>query len=107
ESSGATGVFGRDESNLAQNPERAERDILQIPDGRGHHVEDAGHWRPGELYQMYSAEPLPHFVDEYLAYLYEVHPTMATFDGVHVHDDLLEDFTRRSIDAQVRDLSAF
>ena len=24
---------------------------------------------------MYSAEPLPHFVDEYLAYLHEVHPT--------------------------------
>ena len=41
---------------------------------------------------MYSAEPLPHFVDEYLSYLYEVHPTSATFDGVHVHDDLLEDF---------------
>ena len=43
---------------------------------------------------MYSAEPLPHFVDEYLAYLYEVHPTNATFDGVHVHDDLLEDLRR-------------
>jgi len=39
---------------------------------------------------MYSAEPLPHFVDEYLSYLYEVHPTNATFDGVHLHDDLLE-----------------
>jgi len=56
---------------------------------------------------MYSAEPLPHFVDEYLAYLYEVHPTMATFDGVHVHDDLLEDFGRRAIDAQVRELGGF
>ena len=32
---------------------------------------------------MYSAEPLPHFVDEYLAYLYEINPTPATFDGVH------------------------
>ena len=41
---------------------------------------------------MYSAEPLPHFVDEYLAYLYEAHPTNAAFDGVHLHDDLLEDF---------------
>ena len=39
---------------------------------------------------MYSAEPLPHFVDEYLSYLYEVHPTNATFDGVHLHDDLLD-----------------
>src|SRR5918998_234856 len=56
---------------------------------------------------MYSAEPLPHFVDEYLAYLYEVHPTNATFDGVHLHDDLLEDLSRQAIDAQVRDLGGF
>jgi uncharacterized protein (DUF885 family) len=56
---------------------------------------------------MYSAEPLPHFVDEYLTYLYEVHPTMATFDGVHVHDDLLEDFGRQAIDAQIRSLGGF
>ena len=56
---------------------------------------------------MYSAEPLPHFVDEYLAYLHEVHPTNATFDGVHLHDDLLEDLSRRAIDGQVRDLGAF
>jgi uncharacterized protein (DUF885 family) len=53
---------------------------------------------------MYSAEPLPHFVDEYLAYLHEVHPTTATFDGVHIHDDLLEDLSRQAIDGQVRDL---
>src|SRR5687768_17156888 len=56
---------------------------------------------------MYSAEPLPHFVDEYLAYLHEVHPTNATFDGVHVHDDLLEDLSRQAIDRQVRDLGGF
>src|SRR5688572_19621282 len=56
---------------------------------------------------MYSAEPLPHFVDEYLSYLYEVHPTNATFDGVHLHDDLLEDLGRPAIDAQVRELGAF
>ena len=56
---------------------------------------------------MYSAEPLPHFVDEYLAYLYEINPTTATFDGVHVHDDLLEDFSRTAIDAQVRTLGGF
>ena len=56
---------------------------------------------------MYSAEPLPHFVDEYLAYLYEVQPTNATFDGVHVHDDLLEDFSRQAIDAQIRALGGF
>ena len=56
---------------------------------------------------MYSAEPLPHFVDEYLAWLHETHPTNATFDGVHLHDDLLEDFSRATIDARVRDLGAF
>ena len=41
------------------------------------------------------------------AYLYEVHPTNATFDGVHLHDDLLEDLGRPAIDAQVRELGAF
>jgi uncharacterized protein (DUF885 family) len=56
---------------------------------------------------MYSAEPLPHFVDEYLSYLYEVHPTNATFDGVHLHDDLLEDLGRHAIDGQIRELGAF
>src|SRR5690242_15123571 len=56
---------------------------------------------------MYSAEPLPHFVDEYLSYLYEVHPTTATFVGVHLHDDLLEDWSRQAIDLQVRDLGGF
>jgi uncharacterized protein (DUF885 family) len=56
---------------------------------------------------MYSAEPLPHFVDEYLAYLYEAHPTNAAFDGVHLHDDLLEDFGRQAIEAQIRALGGF
>jgi uncharacterized protein (DUF885 family) len=56
---------------------------------------------------MYSAEPLPHFVDEYLAWLHEAHPTNATFDGVHLHDDLLEDLSRTAIDSQIRDLGAF
>ncbi len=56
---------------------------------------------------MYSAEPLPHFVDEYLSYLYEVHPTSATFDGVHLHDDLLEDLGRPAVEGQVRELGAF
>jgi uncharacterized protein (DUF885 family) len=56
---------------------------------------------------MYSAEPLPHFVDEYLAWLHETHPTNATFDGIHLHDDLLEDFSRSAIDLQVRDLGGF
>jgi uncharacterized protein (DUF885 family) len=56
---------------------------------------------------MYSAEPLPHFVDEYLAWLHEIHPTNATFDGVHLHDDLLEDLSRAGIDGQIRTLGGF
>jgi uncharacterized protein (DUF885 family) len=56
---------------------------------------------------MYSAEPLPHFVDEYLAWLHEIHPTNATFDGVHLHDDLLEDLSRAAVDGQIRTLGGF
>ncbi len=66
----------------------------RLPIGVATTIEGAWHGAPGRLYQMYSAEPLPHFVDEYLAYLYEAHPTHATFDGVHLHDDLLEDLSR-------------
>ena len=36
---------------------------------------------------MIASEPLPHFVDDLLGYLYETHPTHANFDGVHTHDD--------------------
>lgn len=56
---------------------------------------------------MYPSEPFPHFVDDYLAYLYEVLPTQASLDGVHLHDDLLEDLSRPAIDANVRALSGF
>ena len=56
---------------------------------------------------MASAEPLPHFVDDYLAYLHESEPTSATLDGVHVHDDLLEDLSRPAIEARARTLSGF
>ncbi|AMY06851.1 hypothetical protein LuPra_00010 [Luteitalea pratensis] len=56
---------------------------------------------------MRSAETLPHFAADYLAWRHEVQPTAATFDGVHVHDDLIEDFSRASIDRQIRDLNGF
>src|SRR3954453_8306141 len=62
---------------------------------------------PPDSTRMYSAEPLPHFVDEYLAWLHEVNPTNATFDGVHLHDDLLEDLSRGAVDGQIRDLGGF
>ena len=56
---------------------------------------------------MYPSEPFPHFVDDYLTYLYEVCPTQATLDGTHLHDDLLDDLSRSAVDAHVRALSGF
>ncbi len=56
---------------------------------------------------MYSSEPLPHFVDDYLRYLQEVRPTIAALDGVHAHDDLLEDYGRPAIEADLRSLAGF
>jgi len=56
---------------------------------------------------MYPSEPFPHFVDDYLAYLQEVYPGQASLDGVHLHDDLLEDLSRAGIDAHVRALAGF
>lgn len=56
---------------------------------------------------MRSAESLPHFAADYLAWRHEAQPTHATFDGVHLHDDLLEDFSRAALDRQVRDLNGF
>ena len=56
---------------------------------------------------MYPSEPFPHFVDDYLAYLQEVLPSQASLDGVHLHDDLLEDLSRPAIDAHVHTLSGF
>jgi uncharacterized protein (DUF885 family) len=56
---------------------------------------------------MYPSEPFPHFVDDYLAYLHETLPSYAGLDGIHVHDDLLEDLSRQAIDAHVRALAGF
>jgi uncharacterized protein (DUF885 family) len=56
---------------------------------------------------MHPSEPFPHFVDDYLAYLYEVLPSQASLDGVHIHDDLLEDFGRSALDAHTRALAGF
>src|SRR5215216_3952075 len=46
---------------------------------------------------MIASEPLPHFVDDLLGYLHETHPTHATLDGVHTHDDLLDDINREAL----------
>src|SRR4030095_6798694 len=56
---------------------------------------------------MYPSEPFPHFVDDYLAYLHEALPSCAGLDGVHAHDDLLEDLSRQAIDVHLRTLSGF
>jgi uncharacterized protein (DUF885 family) len=56
---------------------------------------------------MHPSEPFPHFVDDYLGYLHEALPTQASLDGVHVHDDLLEDMGRAALDAHSRALGGF
>jgi hypothetical protein len=56
---------------------------------------------------VYSSEPLHHFLDDYLHYLYETHPTAAALDGVHTHDDLLEDLSRTGLESQARALAGF
>src|ERR1700733_14224710 len=56
---------------------------------------------------MRPSEPLPHFVDDLLGYLHETHPTSATLDGVHTHDDLLEDFGAHAMEGEARALSGY
>ncbi len=56
---------------------------------------------------MIASEPLPHFVDDLLGYLHETHPTHATLDGVHAHDDLLEDLSRHAIDGEAHALAGY
>ena len=56
---------------------------------------------------MIASEPLSHFVDDLLGYLHETHPTHATLDGVHTHDDLLEDVSRHGIDSEARALAGY
>jgi uncharacterized protein (DUF885 family) len=56
---------------------------------------------------MNASEPLSHFVDDFLGYLYETHPTHANFDGVHTHDDLLEDLSRSGIERDTHALAGY
>jgi uncharacterized protein (DUF885 family) len=56
---------------------------------------------------MIASEPLPHFVDDLLGFLHETHPTFATLDGVHTHDDLLEDLSRHAVDAEAHALAGY
>ena len=54
---------------------------------------------------MIASEPLHHFVDDYLSFLHETNPSAATFDGVHLHDDLLENFERGAIEREAQSLA--
>src|SRR4029078_10583184 len=56
---------------------------------------------------MSVSQPLPHFVDDLLGYLHETHPTHATLDGVHTHDDLLEDLSRHGVDSEAHALAGY
>jgi hypothetical protein len=56
---------------------------------------------------MIVSEPLPHLVNDLLAYLHEAHPTYATLDGVHTYDDHLEDLGRQAIEGQVHALTGY
>ena len=56
---------------------------------------------------MRSSEPFHHFVDDYLAYLHEVHPTSATLDGIHTYDDHIEDLSRLGVEQHTRALAGF
>jgi uncharacterized protein (DUF885 family) len=56
---------------------------------------------------MIVSEPLPHFVDDLLGYLHETHPTQASLDGVHTHDDLLEDFSAHAMESEARALAGY
>ena len=56
---------------------------------------------------MIVSEPLPHFIDDLLGYLYETHPTHATLDGVHTHDDLLENLSQHGIESETRALAGY
>jgi uncharacterized protein (DUF885 family) len=56
---------------------------------------------------MLASEPLSHFADDLLGYLHETHPTHAALDGVHAHDDLLEDLSRHGIESEARALAGY
>ena len=63
--------------------------------------------RPADSTKCIQRNPCPISSTSTWSYLYEVYPTNATFDGVHLHDDLLEDLGRQAVDAQIRDLGGF
>ena len=105
---GAAGVLRRDHRNFAEDPQGAQRDILEVADGSGDHIQDAGHVRAGPIVpNVFSRTPCRTSSTSTSRTCTKLIPTNATFDGVHLHDDLLEDLSRQAIDAQIRDLGGF
>ena len=56
---------------------------------------------------MYTTEPLSHLADQYLDFLHESAPDAAASDGVHTHDDRLEDLSRAAIETKGHELGGF
>src|SRR5919205_1725968 len=54
-----------------------------------------------------TASPLSPLVDEYLEQFARRHPSIAAGNGLHMHDDTLEDLSAASIGAEVDWLRAF
>jgi hypothetical protein len=48
------------------------------------------------------ARPFAALVDDYLEHFARFHPSIAAGNGLHVHDDVLEDFSARSIAEEMR-----
>ena len=61
----------------------------------------------GHRNSQQASEPLSHFIKEYMGFVHETYPTEAASDGVHAHDDLLEDFSRDAIETRGRELGGW
>jgi uncharacterized protein DUF885 len=51
-----------------------------------------------------SSEEFGRFVDDYLDAFARRHPSIAAGNGIHQHDDLLEDYTQRAVREEIADL---
>ena len=49
ETSGAAGIFRRNQGDFPEHPQRPQRDILQVADWSGDHIEGPGHVKRAEL----------------------------------------------------------
>jgi hypothetical protein len=49
ETGGAPGIFRRNYRDEPEHPERPQRDILQVADGSGDHIQRPGHVERAEL----------------------------------------------------------